>query len=116
MDSIRYGAWVNITLASTWRSLGVCRVRPVVQNSVVIAYDFEIEATNMGVQNATATIARIPSPYRPTYTKKYYGIGEYSLQSYDDFAGFVYITFYANGELKVSTASANVYFRQRLWV
>ena len=116
VDSISYGAWVNITLASKWKSLGVCRVRPVVQNSVVIAYDFEIEATNMGVQYATATIATIPSPYRPTYTKKYYGVGEYYFQGDGDFSGFVHITFYANGELKVSTASANVYFRQRLWV
>ena len=116
VDSISYGAWVNITLASTWTSLGVCRVRPVVQNSVVIAYDFEIEATNMGVQFPTTTIATIPAPYRPTYTKKYYGVGEFNYEGENNSSGFVYIVFYANGKLEVSTASANVYFRQRLWV
>lgn len=114
--SCSFGAWVNLALASTWSSLGVCRVRPVLQNSVVIAYDFEIEAGNMGVQWPTTLIASIPAPYRPTYAKRYYGVGEWFFDGESQSSGLSVVTFNTNGNLVANVGSANIYFRERLWV
>jgi len=115
-SSTSYGAWVNLTLASTWTSLGVCRVRTVTQDSVVIAYDFEIEAGNMGVQSPTTLIATIPAPYRPTYAKKYYGVGEWLIDGENSYSGLSVITFNTNGSLVANSGGAKIYFRERLWV
>lgn len=115
-SSTSYGAWVNLTLASTWTSLGVCRVRTVTQDSVVIAYDFEIEAGNMSVPNPTTLIATIPAPYRPTYAKKYYGVGEWFIYGENSSYGLSVVTFNTNGSLVANVGGANIYFRARLWV